>query len=181
MQNSSSFSILLVLIFNEVDMKKSLLYFLITVGVIAIAALIFYVVSPNNNLNTDTTTNQNTNTVENGFANSNSDDADVNAVSDGGMQPGLTYRVSAISDAFIPETVTISAGDLVTWKNDSQNTVYIAPDTHPSHLDYAGVWDDDGTGRIAPGEEYTFTFTESGTYTYHDHLNASSTGTVIVE
>ncbi len=92
-----------------------------------------------------------------------------------------TTTVTVTSEGFSPATVTIKVGDTVQWKNESDATVYVAPDTHPSHTKYAGTWDDDGTGRIGSGETYSFTFPKAGTYTYHDHLRSVRTGAVIVE
>ena len=90
-------------------------------------------------------------------------------------------EVSASSSGFSPGTVTINVGDSVTWTNVGSSQVYIAPNNHPTHVAYAGIWDDDGTGLISAGQTYTQVFKTAGTYNYHDHLNASHTGTVIVK
>ncbi len=84
-------------------------------------------------------------------------------------------------DGFSPKTLTISVGDTVLWTNATNGSVYIAPDDHPSHTKYEGVWDDTGEGNIASAEDYSFTFTKAGTYTYHNHLNTAQTGTIVVE
>lgn len=94
---------------------------------------------------------------------------------------------SAIADVavtptgFDPASLTIKAGDTVVWSNNAGRAVYIAPDVHPTHTKYEGVWDDDGTGNIAEEEAYEFTFEQLGTYTYHNHLQTTMTGTIIVE
>lgn len=93
---------------------------------------------------------------------------------------GAELDVAVTDSGFSPKTLTIKVGDSVTWTNERSQAVYIAPDNHPDHQKYAGIWDDDGTGRIAKDESYTMTFTQAGSYTYHDHLNSSMTGTVVV-
>lgn len=93
-----------------------------------------------------------------------------------------TASVSASSTTgFAPNSVTISVGGTVTWTNTGSDMVYVAPDQHPDHTDYLGVWEDDGTGEISSGETYVVQFFTAGTYQYHDHENDSSTGTVTVQ
>ena len=118
----------------------------------------------NSNLNTNTSVNANSNT--NSSANTNS------------AAPG---SVSITSAGFSPRTLTVQAGTTVTWTNNDTATHYVVPDDHPSHFKYAGVWDDDGTGQISRGQTYSNPFLLEGTYTYHDHLNPSTSGTIIVK
>lgn len=95
--------------------------------------------------------------------------------------PASNVTVLANLSGFAPATITIGIGSTVTWKNMGTKQIYIAPDNHPSHLKYPGDWDDDGAGLISPGESYSHTFNQAGTYQYHDHLKAGSRGTVIVQ
>lgn len=90
-------------------------------------------------------------------------------------------EVSVTASGFSPSTVTIAVGGTVVWQNTTRGTVYVAPDNHPSHTKYRGTWDDSTAGQIGAGESFTKTFTTAGTYTYHNHLNSSRIGTVIVE
>jgi plastocyanin len=90
-------------------------------------------------------------------------------------------EVSVTKSGFAPKTLTVGAGKKVTWMNNDSVVHYIAPADHPDHIKYVGTWDDDGTGRIAPGEAYTVTISTPGTYSYHDHLNPVTTGTLIIE
>ncbi|MBI3956713.1 MAG: cupredoxin domain-containing protein [Candidatus Kerfeldbacteria bacterium] len=118
------------------------------------------------NTNTVSNTNQATNT--------NTTNANTNAATE-------AKSVSVASSGFSPKTVQVKKGGSVTWTNNTSSTVYIAPNDHPTHIRYQGVWDDDGRGQIAPGETYTMTFTKTGTYGYHDHNDSLVTGTVVVE
>lgn len=90
-------------------------------------------------------------------------------------------EVSVKKSAFVPKYLTVSAGQKVTWSNDDSIVHYVAPDDHPAHDRYSGVWDDDGAGRVSPGETYSITISTPGTYTYHDHLNPTITGTLVVK
>ncbi|MDP3735588.1 MAG: hypothetical protein Q8R39_04135 [bacterium] len=39
----------------------------------------------------------------------------------------------------------------------------------------------DACGAVTPGASWSFTFTELGSWKYHDHLNPLHTGTIVVE
>jgi plastocyanin len=71
---------------------------------------------------------------------------------------------------FDPQTVTVTAGDTVTWTN-GQGRHTVSSDT--------GAFD---SGPLAEGQTYAFQFTAPGTYPYRDRLNPSGArGTVIVQ
>ena len=89
--------------------------------------------------------------------------------------------ISVTSSGFSPGTLTVSAGSQVKWTNNTTSVVYVAPDDHPTHVKYQGIWNDDGSGQISPGQSYSHTFTVPGTYTFHDHLNSLRTGTIVVQ
>ncbi len=85
---------------------------------------------------------------------------------------------------FEPATVTIKAGDTVTWKNNK-----MAP--HNVVFDPAGTPGGKAAAdklthtqlTFAPGESYSSTFTEPGTYSYFcaPHRGAGMVGKIIVE
>lgn len=87
------------------------------------------------------------------------------------------HKVSITASGFVPKTITIKAGQSVTWtNNDTQDhTVNSAP--HPTHTAYPPL----NLGVIKPGESKSLAFPTAGTYKYHDHLNPSLTGSVVVE
>ncbi|MBI1960938.1 MAG: hypothetical protein HYS43_01560 [Candidatus Liptonbacteria bacterium] len=104
----------------------------------------------------------------------------------------LTAQVVAGTGAFSPQTVTIRKGGSVTWTNAGTASVWPASAMHPTHTVYpgsdikkcgtaeAGAIFDACRG-ISTGQTYTFTFPAPGTWKYHNHLNPSMTGTVVVE
>ncbi len=86
-------------------------------------------------------------------------------------QSGNTVVVEAADgNVFRPTTITINVGDTVTWRNTDD-----VP--HTSTQD-DGVWD---SGTLNPGEEFSFTFEEAGTYSYFCEFHPGMVGTVVVE
>lgn len=81
-------------------------------------------------------------------------------------------------DGYSPDVITIQAGETVEFVNQSSGSVWTASDPHPQHTDLPEF---DARGGVAPGESYSFTFTEPGEWGYHDHLRSFQTGTVIVQ
>lgn len=86
--------------------------------------------------------------------------------------------VEYTSQGFVPSSVTIKAGGTVTWTNKDTDPFWVASNPHPTHTDYPGF---DALKNIPTNGTYSFTFTKSGTWGYHNHLNPSQTGTVIVQ
>lgn len=123
-----------------------------------------------------------TTTVNNAtVANTNTSVANVNANANVNAAAQTTSSsVDVTSSGFSPRTLAVKKGTTVTWTNNSGPRVYVAPDTHPTHIKYRGVWDDDGSGDIANGETYSFTFQTTGTFTFHNHLSSGRTGTITV-
>lgn len=78
--------------------------------------------------------------------------------------------VSMSNYAFFPDTITIKAGESVTW----------ADQDNPSHSATADDKSFD-TGVLNQGDSKSITFSKPGTYTYHCSLHPSMKGTVIVE
>ncbi|WP_019505408.1 plastocyanin [Pleurocapsa sp. PCC 7319] len=76
---------------------------------------------------------------------------------------------------FVPETVTIKAGETVKWANNkmSPHNVVFENDADKSHKNLV----------FSPGEGYETTFNESGEYNYYcePHRGAGMVGKVIVE
>lgn len=96
-------------------------------------------------------------------------------------------------NSYNPKELIIQKGERVTFRNESGRNMWPASAIHPSHTVYPGTHIEkcrDGSDKsllfdacqeTAPGQEWSFVFHEVGTWRYHDHLNPSSTGTIIVE
>lgn len=85
--------------------------------------------------------------------------------------------VTITSSGFEPATITIKVGTKVAWTNKSGGDVTINSAIHPTHLVYPplNLW------KFPEGKVVELVFDKQGTYKYHDHLNPSRTGTVVVE
>lgn len=99
------------------------------------------------------------------------------------MEGETTIKTSTISvtytDAgFSPSNIEINIGDTVIFTNDSGHKMWVASAQHPTHRVYSEF--DDRKG-IANGEIYEFVFEKSGTWGYHNHVRAGSTGKVVVK
>ncbi len=81
------------------------------------------------------------------------------------------------ASGFAPASITVKKGTKVTFVNNDSRVHWPASDPHPVHTDLAGF--DAGKG-IPQGGSYTYTFGKIGTWTYHDHLNPTLKGKVIV-
>jgi plastocyanin len=94
------------------------------------------------------------------------------------------------ANGFSPSTVTVKEGTTVTFKNESGHDMWVASGVHPAHSAYDGTtlsehcnpangetpFDECGTG-----DEYSFTFDKVGTWKYHNHVQASDFGTIVVQ
>ena len=90
--------------------------------------------------------------------------------------PGANV-VTYSDSGFSPNSITLKVGEKVEFKNNSSANVQVNSAVHPTHQLYPEL----NIGVIAPNETKTVTFTKAGTYKYHNHLNASQTGEIVVE
>lgn len=88
-----------------------------------------------------------------------------------------TTTVSYENNAFNPASVKIKVGDSVKFVNKGAFAIRVSSDPHPVHTSYPKL----ESGIINPGGSYTFTATEKVTIKYHNHLNPSVRGEIIVE
>lgn len=88
--------------------------------------------------------------------------------------PTITYT----NDGFTPTEITIRKGIKVVFMNQSDSPMWIASGVHPTHLLYPEF---DGKASVSTGESYSFIFEKTGEHPYHNHLNPSKKGKVVVE
>ncbi len=98
--------------------------------------------------------------------------------------------IAYTDQGFSPKSVTVPLGTTVTFVNQTSGPMQVASALHPTHVVY------DNTTRSAhcavgyagplpfdqctSGAGYSFIFTKAGTHGYHDHVDASHFGNVIV-
>ncbi len=108
------------------------------------------------------------------------------AVGTAPLSASVTYNGSSFS----PSTVTIAQGGTVTFTSTA-GAMWVASGPHPIHNSYDGTTMQQHCApgyigaapfdQCSPGTSFTFTFNNVGSWGYHDHLNASVQGTVIVQ
>ena len=82
------------------------------------------------------------------------------------------------ASGFSPNTVTIKKGGAVIFQNKTGKPASVASGAHPTHLLYPEF--DQYKTEQRGQNEFRFVFEQVGTWKYHDHLNATMTGTVVV-
>lgn len=145
--------------------SKAVLIVIIVVVIIAVAgvaALIF----ANPTKAPTTTQNQETS--------SNSDtDANSSGTTD---ETGETATITFTNDGFTPSTLTVKKGTKVTVVNNSSDDVQFSSDDHPTHREDPEI----NMETLQPGESGSFTVSTVGTHGFHDHIDDSKTGTLVV-
>jgi YVTN family beta-propeller protein len=89
------------------------------------------------------------------------------------VQPWTMPAESAVNIskfAFSPASITISAGQSVTWTNSD-------PVAHTTTSDDGMSWD---SGNLSPKATFSTTFSRPGTYTFHCDVHPFMQGTVVV-
>lgn len=94
-----------------------------------------------------------------------------------GKQKTQGVAVVLRDSGFTPVTINIKVGTKVVFANKSGGPATVNSAIHPTHLVYPPL----NLGEFADAQTLELVFDKQGTYKYHDHLNPSRTGTVVVE
>lgn len=101
--------------------------------------------------------------------------------SDGTIEKGGVAKASATvlydAQGFTPKSVTVKVGSTVSWMNKGTSGMWVASALHPTHQLLPGF---DQLKSVANGGVYEYQFVKVGTWKYHNHVNASDFGTVVV-
>jgi len=104
-------------------------------------------------------------------------------VRDGGTGGASGATVTMTANGLSSASVTVAAGQTVTFVNNDTRSHEIASNPHPQHGSCPGV--EAGLGIIAPGQtKVTHNFANAGTCGYHDHQDDTNTrfqGTIVVQ
>ena len=84
--------------------------------------------------------------------------------------PAFGNSVTLQNFAFSPATLTVKVGTTVTWTNKDGTTHTVTSDS--------GVFN---SGNLSPNATFSYTFNNTGTFTYHCSIHTYMTGTVIVQ
>lgn len=90
------------------------------------------------------------------------------------------------TNGFAPNPLKIKVGETVTFKNDGAKPIWVASAVHPTHTAYPTTGGCigstfDSCANIAAGKSWSFKFDFVGSWKYHNHLNPTDTGMIIVE
>lgn len=117
--------------------------------------------------------------------------ASVSASPTGSSNPSVSptpqqYLITYTDAGYSPSNITVPLGATITWKNQSTRGMWTAADPHPIHNSYPEGGgcinsDFDACKQIQPGQTYSFTFKQKGTWGYHNHARSSDRGTITVQ
>ncbi len=96
------------------------------------------------------------------------------------------YIVTYTNSGFSPNTLAVPRGGTVMFKNSASDGVRVSSNPHPIHNGYpttGGCVSStfDSCAIIPPGGSWSFTFGIRGSWGYHNHLNPSEGGTIVVQ
>lgn len=91
--------------------------------------------------------------------------------------PIQARSVLLTDDGFVPEAITVRAGDSVTFRTQRPQPFWPSANPHPTHALYPEF----DAGRPVPStESWTFVFERVGVWPYHDFLRPYFTGSIYV-
>ncbi len=93
------------------------------------------------------------------------------------MPEGAHHSVVLYDSGFEPKELTIKKGDVVEWSSVRAYPFWPASDQHPTHSQYRAF---DPLQPVPQDQTWSFQFTRVGQWDYHDHLNSTLQGTIIV-
>ena len=101
------------------------------------------------------------------------------SASDTSTQPATASAATiTYSDSgFSPSSISVNSGDTVAIVNTSSSSMQFDSNPHPVHTDDPEL----NVGMIDAGQTGTVKVVTKGTHGYHNHLNTSQTGTIIVK
>lgn len=110
----------------------------------------------------------------------------VQAPSGMASEPAEQDFVAYTDTGYLPSVIKVKVGEAVTFKNESSQPMWTASAMHPTHIVYPTTGGCigstfDACKGVQPGESWSFKFDIAGSWKYHNHLNPSHFGTVVVE
>jgi len=93
------------------------------------------------------------------------------------LPEGETHKVTLTSGGYEPKELTIKQGDVVVFSTTREFDHWPASNVHPTHDQYPGF---DPKRPLRADESWSFQFTKTGTWSFHDHLNSTFNGEITV-
>jgi plastocyanin len=92
-------------------------------------------------------------------------------------EQAVAATITYTDSGFEPSSLTVKSGDAIRVENKSSRSLSFNSDDHPSHTEQGEL----NVGNVSPGSSRVFTVTTKGTWGFHNHDNASHTGSLRVE
>ena len=89
----------------------------------------------------------------------------------------ITFTDSGVE----PASLTVKSGQKITWVNNSTKKISVGSAPHPDHTTNQELTNNQYVTALEVGVTATVTLKKIGSWGYHDHLNPSVGGTVIVQ
>ncbi len=112
---------------------------------------------------------------------SNNSSTNTNTSTNNSTTASDSVTVTYTDSGFTPSSVTLKKGGTLTWKNDASDQVQIGVNPHPVHTGNRAITNGEFTLDLNPGDTKTITINDTGTFGYHDHLDPTISGTIIVQ
>jgi plastocyanin len=91
--------------------------------------------------------------------------------------PAAAVNITS-SGGFVPATISVKIGQAVVWTNKDSKPHIVASDPYPTDNILPDL---NAKQPMGLNDTYSYIFRAAGTYTYHDDLNPSLKGTVVVQ
>ncbi|KXK00121.1 MAG: hypothetical protein UZ19_OD1000169 [Parcubacteria bacterium OLB19] len=98
----------------------------------------------------------------------------------GQSMPGMVMPMETIrytNEGYVPANITVKAGTMVMFVNESDQDMWVASNGHPAHTDLPTF---DQFEFSPKGSQYFYTFDQVGSWKYHDHIAPVYGGVVTV-
>jgi len=90
---------------------------------------------------------------------------------------GKEWAITYLNDNFSPNNMIVKAGESLKFLNNSPVAIQVSSDPHPIHTSHPAF----ESGRLEPGQSWTFIAKEKMVIRYHNHRSASAVGMIIIE
>lgn len=140
---------------------------LIVLLVILIGGVAVYALASSDNKIAPDNTNPSSNTTSQKNIDQNSNQT----------QSANTQTITYDNNGFSPQKLTARSGDTIVIQNKSDSSVQFSSNPHPTHTINQELNQD----ALAPGGQQSFTVTAKGTFGFHNHLDPSQTGSLVVQ
>ncbi|MDP3730954.1 MAG: hypothetical protein Q8R34_00435 [bacterium] len=107
----------------------------------------------------------------------NYDPATASTGRNGMVRPPRTYSVFYSGGVFSPTNLRIHNGDMVKFQNNSLLAVRIVPDSEKDQQNGVGF---SNIGEIPSKNSFSYTFSTSGIFNYHNEKNPNEAGAIII-